>query len=285
MTSARSWRAGLALVGVYAVAAVATHRLALDGTRPLFDGFAPRAPYRWVKPPPELAAGNMPPQPVERTIPLGAQGNDPANASTADAQFIVTLPSSAVAAHPPDTALGLKVTPLDAGTLGPLPPERTIVSNAYQVEIAYQPSQEAVTQVAASATVALTANSLGDVLLYSPDGQAWQEINSRAFGATDGLTGQFRGAGYYLITASPKATASTTIAPSPGKATSGSPVVAIVVAVFAGAAVFGVMLVLRGGKAAREDQPARRGGAPARGKGRRSHGRRKPRGGGTRRRP
>jgi hypothetical protein len=112
--------AGLALVAAYAVVAAATQGLASRPVRPLFDGFAPQVPYRWVRPPPELAADNVPPQPAQRTIPLGEIGSEVTNASTTDAQIILTLPAGAVAVHPPDTAVALTITPHDAATLAPL---------------------------------------------------------------------------------------------------------------------------------------------------------------------
>lgn len=236
----RRWRVGLVLVALYAVVAVATHRLDLGAPRPLYDGFAPPPPYRWVKPPPALAAGNQPPQAADRTIPVTAQGSEAANASTTDAQVIVTLPQGALAAHDADTAVALKLTPLDPATLPALPNGLRSVSNAYQVGMAYQPSQAAVTQVAASAIVALTAASQGDTLLYSPDGRAWQTIASRPFGATNGLTGPLQGAGYYLVTASPSVTTTSTSVPGKGNSHGGPVALAIggtIVVVAAGAAV------------------------------------------------
>jgi hypothetical protein len=233
------WRAGLALAAAYGAVAFATGLLATGGDRPLFDGFAPRAPYRWVRPPPELAPTNQPPQSAERTIPLAEQGSEAANASTTDAQIILTLPGGSVPAHPPDTAVALRLTPLDAGTLAPLPPGLRAVANAYQVAMAYQPSGTEVSNVAPAAILALTANTRGDVLLYSPDGQSWQQTPSRPFGGTDGLTGSFRGPGYYLVTASPAVRATTT--PGGGGSGTGSSIlVAAVVALAAGAVVGGV---------------------------------------------
>lgn len=237
------WRTGLALAAAYGAVAVATGVLVTGADRPLFDGFAPRAPYRWVKPPPELASTNQPPQSAERTIPLTEQGSEAANASTTDAQIILTLPGGSIPPHPPDTAIALRLTPLDPGTLAPLPPGLRAVANAYQVALAYQPSGTTVSGVAPAAILALTANTRGDVLLYSPDGQSWQQAPSRPFGGTDGLTASFRGPGYYLVTASPAVRATTT--PDGGGGTGSSILTAAVVALAAGAVVGGVSFLRR----------------------------------------
>lgn len=241
--TARLRRAGVGLVLLYAAVAVLTYAAASRAIRPLFDGFAPPAPYRWVKPPPELARDNQPPQAVDRTVPIGNQGSEPTVASTPDAQIIVTLPQGAIGGHPPDTAVILGITPADAGTLGPLPAGLRVVGNAYRVSLVYQPSLTPVTQVGAPATIALTAASQGDVLLYSPDGRAWQTSAARPFGATHGLIGPMAAPGYYLVTASRSVT---TIAPSGRGGGNGSAVTVVVLAVVVvGVGAVAVVVALR----------------------------------------
>ena len=205
----RLWWAGGGAVLLYVAVAIVT------GGRPLFDGFAPPVPYRWVNPPPEFAAGNQPPEAAERTVPLTAEGNEATNASTTDAQIIVTLPTATVPANPPDTAILLKLTPLDAATLAPLPEGLKAHSNAYQVTMTFQPSGTPVTGIKTGPAVAMTASGTSTKLLFSADGRGWQEIPGRPFGSTQGLTGGFNGPGYYLVAAPPSATPTTT-APAGG---------------------------------------------------------------------
>ena len=251
---ARRWRVGGVLVAVYLAAAIVT------GGRPLFDGFAPPAPYRWVKPPPELATDNQPPQAADRTIPLGAGGSEAANASTTDAQIIVTLPQGAIAAHPPDTAVLLKITPLDVGALGVgLPRDLRAVSNAYQVTLADQPSGAAVASVDPSTIIALTAASNSDGLLYlAPGSQQWEVIPSRAFGNTHGQTGPFKGAGAYVVTASPSVT-DTTVPGTKASGGSGGMLIAGVALVAVGVllAVGRFVMLRRRAKARRTRQQRR----------------------------
>lgn len=229
-------RAGWALVGLYVAVAAATPG------RPLFDGFAPPAPYRWVKPPPETAAGNQRPESAERNVPLGEQGSEATNASTPDAQVIVTLPTGAIPARPPDTTVTLRLTPHDAATLASVPAPLRVVSNAYQLTLVYQPSGTPVAQLGANASIALTAASQGDGLHFSADGTRWQGVPGvRPFGATHGMVGPVQGDGYYVVTASPAVSATTTTHASAGPDGGRDSGRAVAVAAVAAAAVAGVV--------------------------------------------
>jgi hypothetical protein len=193
--------AGLALLYV-AVAAI-TSQLSSRPVLPLFDGFAPPTPYAWVNPPPERAGDNVAPKAADREFALGPDGAPASNAATDDAQAIVGVNQGSVPANPPDTAVRVRITPGDAGTLGPLPPGLRAVSNAYRVDLTYVPSQTPLTRLAVKGTVALTAAENGDRLLFSPDGQAWQEMAFRPYGTDHGLFTELETPGWYLVAASP----------------------------------------------------------------------------------
>lgn len=198
MTPRLRW-AGGALVLFYATVAMVTHHLAPEGFRPLFDGFAPPQPYKWVNPPPELARDNQPPAEATGDVPVGPDGSEVTNTTTGDAQAIASLETGSVPPNPPDTAVRLKLTPLDPGALGPLPPETKALSNAYLVSLAYQPSQAPVARLAKAGTVALTASARGDRLLYSGDGSSWQDTPSRPYGDGNGRFASLQATGYYLV--------------------------------------------------------------------------------------
>ena len=240
MTSALR-RTGLALAVLYAVVAAVTSVVAAGVGRPLFDGFAPPVPYRYVNPPPELAADNEPPQSAETTITLEEGGSEAANASTTDAQVIVALPTGAIPANPPDTAVDLRLVPLAPEGLGPLPPDLRAVSNAYQLVLTYQPSGSPVTTVATSATIALTGASQGDTLLYSADGREWRTTAARPFGNTHGMTGPVQGAGYYLVAASPAVTTTTVAGTGGGSGGAAIGVTAVVALAAMGVAAYSMM--------------------------------------------
>lgn len=198
MTFRVAW-AGAGLALLYVAVAVVTAQLSSRPVLPLFDGFAPPTPYAWVNPPPERAADNVAPRSVEQEFPLGPEGVTASNAATADAQAILGLDHGSVPPHPPDTAVRARVTPVDAGTLGPLPPGLRVVSNAYRVELAYVPSQVPVEVLARPGTIALTGGDTADRLLYSADGQTWQERTFRPYGQDHGLFTELDSVGWFVL--------------------------------------------------------------------------------------
>lgn len=198
----RAVRAGAGLTLLYVVVALATAQLSSRPVLPLFDGFAPPTPYAWVNPPPSRAGDNVVPKPIERQFTLGPDGAPASNASTDDAQAIVGLDKGSVPALPPDTAISVRLIPTDAGTLGTLPPGLRVVSNAYQVVLAYLPSQTPFTQLPAKGTIALTAAEPADRLLYSADGQTWQETTLRPYGQDNGVFTELETVGWFVAASS-----------------------------------------------------------------------------------
>ncbi|MGI8808953.1 MAG: hypothetical protein ACR2KK_14155 [Acidimicrobiales bacterium] len=195
-------RAGAGLALLYVVVALVTDQLSSRPVLPLFDGFAPPAPYQWVNPPPERAGDNVAPQPVEREFALAPDGAPASSATTDDAQAIVGLDKGSVPASAGDTAVVVRLVPTDAGTLGPLPPGLRAVSNAYKVELRYVPSQTPLTRLAVKGTLALTATGPGDRLLHSTDGRTWQERAFRPFGQDHGLFTELEDVGWFVVASS-----------------------------------------------------------------------------------
>lgn len=200
--TARSVWAGVALAGAYVVVALVTNAVSSRPVLPLFDGFAPPSPYSWVTPPAEQAAANVAPQPAERDITLGAEGNEPTNVSTDEAQALVGLDKGSVPANPPDDAVKVTLVPFDAGQLAPLPQGLRPVSNAYRVNLVYLPSQRDVGRLAVNGTLALTAAEQGDKLLYSADGSQWEERPARPYGQDHGLFTELEMPGYFVVASS-----------------------------------------------------------------------------------
>ena len=265
MSEARrlAW-AGLGLALLYVVVAAATASLSSRPVLPLFDGFAPPTPYAWVNPPPERARDNVAPKAVDREVTLGADGSPASNVSTDDAQAIVGLETGSVPVHPPDTAVRVTVTPIDPGTLGPLPPGMRAVSNAYRVGFAYSPSQTPVPGLAVKGSIALTAADAGDRMLFSADGQTWQEVQFRPFGTDHGVFTELAAPGWFVVASTAKASSSA--------GGSGSKALRNVLLVVAGIVpIVGAVLVLRlpsrvpasGRGSARPGRPSGARGRPA----------------------
>jgi hypothetical protein len=142
------------------------------------------------------------PQPTERQFTLGPDGAPASNASTDDAQAIVGIDKGSVPAHPPDTGVAVRLVPVDSGTLGPLPAGLRPVSNAYRVELSYLPSQTPLTTLPVKGTIALTAAEVGTKLLYSADGQTWQEKEFRPYGQDQGLFTDLDTVGWFVVATS-----------------------------------------------------------------------------------
>ena len=201
---------GLALVGVYLVAAVATMVFSDRPFRPLFDGLAPPVAYRWVNPPGENARDNQQPAAGRQTVPLGPEGSPFVNVTPVDGQAILLLEEKAVPPHPPATTIDVNVIPLDVLTLGPIPNDMTIQSNAYRVQVDYLPPGGAATSPPTgepvtdfkldTSAIDLVAAGASDFLLFSTDGQSWAKRDTTPLGLSHGLETKFAGAGYYVVT-------------------------------------------------------------------------------------
>jgi hypothetical protein len=197
--SSRALRAGAGLAVLYVVVALVTGALTSRRILPLFDGFVPPTPYAWVNPPPSRAGDNVVPKPVERQFTLGPDGVPASNASTDDGQAIVGLDKGSVAAHAPDSSVSVHIVPVDPGTLGPLPAGMRVVSNAYKVELNLLPSQTPLTTLPVKGTIALTAAEAGDRMLFSADGQTWQEKKFSPYGQDNGLFTDLDAVGWFVI--------------------------------------------------------------------------------------
>jgi hypothetical protein len=168
----------LAALGYLAVLLLT--RVALPGgARPLYDGFAPPAPYRWVNPPAALRAGNAAPSGGSGT----ASRSDGPDASlafeTADSQASLTGDLGALGLVAGENGAKGTLTPLDPTTLGALPDGLGPGGNAYRVDVVAQPSGRAITTFAAPVSMSLRiASSAGTTMLASRDGTAWTTVRS-----------------------------------------------------------------------------------------------------------
>jgi hypothetical protein len=124
---------GLAAGALYVVVALASVRVWDLPPRPIFDGFAPPAPYRWVDPPPEFAADNQAPLSGERTFPIAREAGAQ-TVSTDDAQALVSVPSGAFASLTGTDMVVVTISPVEPLELGPPPEGLRLDGNGYRVE-------------------------------------------------------------------------------------------------------------------------------------------------------
>jgi hypothetical protein len=231
----RALQAGLAAAVLYLAVLSATAATSTHHVRPLFEGIGPAAPYRWVNPPKEFAAGNQPPSSLDTSIEPGKT----ASLNTPDGQAIVNLAANAIPAHDPDTEVRGKIDPLDPATLGPLPAPLRADGNAYRVNLTYTPSGTPVGALSAPGNIALQIPEPADAIFFSTDGTSWQKLPTQTVGQPTLVGAAFAQPGLYLAaTSAPAANTSSS---------SGStwPAYAVFAATIMLAAALGVLAFVR----------------------------------------
>ena len=207
--------AGVAVALAYLAGATVSGRQTPLARRPLLDGLAPVPPYRWVKPPPELAAGNRPPADAQRVVRLSAGGSEVSAVATDDGQASLVLEADAIAASPGQREVAVSIEPLDPATVAPAPPGLVLAGNAYRIRLAYRPSGQPA-RLSGKATAVLVypllpipVDNLFDyTMLASPDGKAWARQSSTATPGSHQVAATLTAPGY-LVVAVPPAPATT----------------------------------------------------------------------------
>ncbi len=225
MTRARGALAiGLAVAGIYLVAAIVSGRLDPLDRRPLLDGFAPPPPYNWVSPPPDLASTNKPPSGGRFSIPLDPVSGSKANVfSTADNQVSLALPAGAIPNLDGEHSVTLTITPLAPEPNASVPGKLQIAGNVYRITAGYEPSGTPVRALAKAGRLVMAYPLPLNQAVYHHS--LLHSENARAFAtqrSTDALTQQLiqadvRGLGYFAVGQAVLGTA--TPAPSSGRGT------------------------------------------------------------------
>ena len=203
--------AGLLAVLAYLAGAALSGQLSPLARRPLLDGLAPPPPYRWVTPPPELAAGNKKPAGVTSSVAMSPSGSAVSAISTGDGQANLVLDANAVAPSPGERQVEVKIAPIDPTKLAGAPANLVLAGNAYQVQLTYQPSGRPVNSLAGKATVSLlvpllsipVSSPFDTIVLSSPDGKGWTRQNSTATPGSHQVASTLRGPGYVIAAVPP----------------------------------------------------------------------------------
>jgi hypothetical protein len=245
----RALACGLAIVALYVVGGIVSGHLSPLARRPLLDGFIPPLPYRWVDPPPELADSNLPPASGRSRIPMRPNGSQAAFLATDDAQVTLNAPKGAVPAHPGSQAVVMTIEPIDPTSVGPLPGGLTIKGNVYLIAAAYQPGGDPARRLDASIVAILTypalTNDLGNhMLVSSPDGKRWTQIETHDQHATKQVNGRLRSLGYLAVASAPLSPIGSDGLTPPGEGGIPLPILAVVIGT--ALLVVGVFLLGRG---------------------------------------
>ena len=203
--------AGVGIVVLYLAGAVVSGRASILARRPLLDGLAPPTPYRWVNPPPDLAAGNKPPASTRFTVELTANGSRLGAFSTSDGQLNLVLSEGGVAARPGQTGVEVAVDPVDPATLGAAPSGLVVAGNAYRIRASYRPSGRKVEALGGQSSVGLVypllatavADPGGHVMLSSADGRTWEQLPSTDTPGTHQVSAGLKRTGYVQVGVAP----------------------------------------------------------------------------------
>jgi hypothetical protein len=210
---------GLLAAAAYLAGALASGGLSPWARRPLLDGLAPRAPYRWVKPPPELAATNKPPSSGHFEVKLAATGSQVGAFSTQDTQVTLIMGEKAFKPSAGQSAVAVDVAPLDPGSLGAAPSDLLVAGNAYRIDGSYLPAKRKIEQVDGEFSVGVVypllaapvADPAGHVLLHSRDGRDWKQLPSVDVPSTHQVNAQLTEFGYVMVGIPPGSGASTSL--------------------------------------------------------------------------
>jgi hypothetical protein len=197
---------GLLAAAAYLAGALASGALDPLQRRPLLDGLAPRAPYRWVAPPPELASGNKTPSQGLFQAKLTGSGSQVGAFSTQDTQVTLILGQSAFKPSPGQSEVAIEVTPLDPAKLARPPEGMLAAGNAYRIRASYLPSKRQIGTVDGELSLGLVypllavpvADPAGHVVLHSPDGRSWSQLPSVDVPGTHQVNAQLTAPGYVL---------------------------------------------------------------------------------------
>lgn len=190
---------GVAAAILYLITAVASSRWTGLPARTLYDGLAPLAPYRWVRPPPELARDNQPPEPGTGDIPFGPEGLSPLSVTTGDGQAAVIFSEKTVARRAGEAAVRVTLVPLDPAAMAAAPAGLRFDSNAYRIDASYIPSG-APARLSARATVVLRyATGATGIVRFS--GSAWAALATKRFDAAQIITADTQALGLFAAQA------------------------------------------------------------------------------------
>jgi hypothetical protein len=203
---------GVGAAVLYLVGAALSGRASPLARRPLLDGLAPPTPYRWVSPPPALAAANRRPSSIRFTVRLTGQGSELVAFSTPDGQANLVLSQGAVPARAGQTSVVIAVDPL-APSRFTAPPGLLVAGNTYRVRASYRPSGAAVTTFGGQSSIGLVypllsapvASPSGHLVLASADGRSWERLASTDAPGAHQVSAPLTRTGYVQVAVPPAA--------------------------------------------------------------------------------
>jgi hypothetical protein len=219
----------------------------------MLDGLGPAAPYRWVDPPPALAAGNAGPASARIDLALGPDGTEAAVLLSADGQITIVLAEGAFPPREGDRSVRLEATPMAPSEVGGDLHPLAFFGNAVRLEATYEPSGEETTRAELPLQVILTypvtpsLHASTHELALTRDGRAWRTLGSTESPQLQQVAAETRALGYVAVVGEPSPPP-VTVSPAPRRGGDATAVAWAVAGLAAGAFVAGVVLIVRGGR-------------------------------------
>lgn len=167
---------------------------------PLFDGVGPAEPYRWVDPPDDAATPGQTPLPGRSSFPL--EPNSAVTVISEDGQAQASALTENLVLPKDEREVVATLTPLDPETIGPPPQGQRFDSNAYEVEMVYEPSGDPV-ELTGEVTVLLRYARHGTMLrLWT--GSAWEPLETTVLAGTLQVFANPTEIGTFVVTGPPQ---------------------------------------------------------------------------------
>jgi hypothetical protein len=199
----RSEIAGFTTALVYVAIAMISFKLGVLPGRPIYDGFGPPAPYRWVTPP-KNAQTQEKPTGGEAEVPMTDAESEGGDATTSDFQAQLLIPKGSVQPMKGETSAKIRVTPLDPRTQ-PDPPKGLIFdSNAYVFEGTYTKSGAAIKLAEPASLIMRYATAASDMYLLNAG--VWQPVKAHRAGQSLQLFADVTTLGTYVAMGEPEPT-------------------------------------------------------------------------------
>ena len=251
---------GVAVVATYAVLAAVSGHLSSLARRPIFDGLTPFA-YRWVNPPPQLAANNIQPSSGRFSLAVWPGHSQGTVFSTDDAQVTVIVPKDAIPYEQGQRSVDVDVEPLDPAKLSAPQSPLTIAGNVYRITATYRPSGDPLRgALAGEIEIVLVYPALlnahgGHALILSPSGRSWTEVKTTDLVSVGQVDAQVARLGYLASAVTGEAASSTPTIPGAGATKTSFPVALVIGVIAAVVLIGGAALGIRN---SRGRPPARR---------------------------